>query len=162
MMIPDAWATQLFQDHQAQLKRFAEGLTHDYDQAEDLVQETFITAAAHREFLDRLNGQQRRSWLYAVVKNRFIDQVRRFKRQQKLLQGLADVLAGDQPSTEYAGKINLFERVPGQYRRLLIQRYVYGMTSDEIAQELQVPAATIRSRIRLAINWLRIHIDEWN
>jgi len=36
------------------------------------------------------------------------------------------------------------------------------MTSEAIAQELQVPAATVRSRIRLAIHWLRTHIDEWN
>jgi DNA-directed RNA polymerase specialized sigma24 family protein len=36
------------------------------------------------------------------------------------------------------------------------------MTSEEIALELQIPAATIRSRIRLAINWLRNHLDEWN
>ena len=162
MMLPDAWVTRLFQDHQTQLKRYAAGLTHDYDQAEDLVQETFIKAAANQNLLSRLNGQQRRSWLYAVIKHGFIDQVRRLKRQQKLLQGLADILASDKPVLEYAGEINLFERVPDQYRKLLIQRYVYGMTSEEIAQELQIPAATIRSRIRLAINWLRTHIDEWN
>ena len=92
MMLPDAWVTRLFQDHQAQLKRFAESLTHDYDQAEDLVQETFIKAAVHQEILSRLNEQQRRSWLYAVIKNGFIDQIRRLKRQRKLLQGLADIV----------------------------------------------------------------------
>ena len=162
MMLPDAWVTRLFQDHQAQLKRFAESLTHDYDQAEDLVQETFIKAAAHQELLDRLNEQQRRSWLCAVIKNGFIDHVRKINRQQKLLQGLANIVASDVPSMRYAGEINLFERVPSQYRKLLIQRYVYGMTSETIARELQVPAATIRSRIRLAIHWLRAHIDEWN
>jgi RNA polymerase sigma factor (sigma-70 family) len=161
-MLPDALLTRLFQDHQPQLKRYAMGLTHDYDQAEDLVQESFIKAAAYQELLSRLNGQQRRAWLYAVVKNRFIDQVRRSKRQQKLLRGLVDILASDLPSTEYAGEFNLFERVPDQYRRLLIQRYVHGLTSEAIAREWQVPAATIRSRIRLAINWLRTHIEEWN
>jgi RNA polymerase sigma-70 factor (ECF subfamily) len=162
MMLPDGLVNTLFQDYRAQLKRYAESLTNDYDQADDLVQEAFIQAAAYQELLSSLNGQQRRSWLYTVVKNRFIDHVRGFRRQQKLLQGLADILSSDAPSTDYAGEINLFERVPSQYRKLLIQRYVYGMTSEEIALELQIPAATIRSRIRLAINWLRNHLDEWN
>ena len=162
MMLLDGLVTQLFQDHEAQLKRYARSLTHDYDQAEDLVQEAFIKAAAHQEVLGQLSGKQRRSWLYAVLKNSFIDHVRRVKRQQKLLRELADLVSADAPSTEYAGEINLFERVPDQYRKLLIQRYVYGMTSKEIAGELQVPAATVRSRIRLAIQWLRTHINEWN
>ena len=162
MMLLDGLVTQLFQDHEAQLKRYARSLTHDYDQAEDLVQEAFIKAAVHQEVLGHLNGRQRRSWLYAVLKNSFIDHVRRVKRQQKLLRELADTISADAPSTEYAGEINLFERVPDQYRKLLIQRYVYGMTSEEIAGELQVPAATVRSRIRLAIQWLRTHINEWN
>jgi RNA polymerase sigma-70 factor (ECF subfamily) len=162
MMLLDGLVTQLFQDHAAQLRRYARGLTHDYDQAEDLVQEAFIKAAVHQEVLGQLNGRQRRSWLYAVLKNSFIDHVRRVKRQQKLLRGLADMVSADAPSTEYAGEINLFERVPDQYRVLLIQRYVFGMTSEEIAGELQVPAATIRSRIRLAIQWLRTHTNKWN
>ena len=162
MMLPEPLVTRLFQDHQAQLRRYAQGLTHDYDQAEDLIQDAFIKAVAHQELLSQLNGQQRRSWLYTVVKNHFLDQVRSLKRQQKLLQGLADILASDVPSMEYAGEINLFERVPSQHRRLLIQRYVYGMTSEAIAQEMGIPAATIRSRIRLAINWLRTHIEERN
>jgi RNA polymerase sigma-70 factor (ECF subfamily) len=162
MMLLDGLVTQLFQDHAAQLRRYAQGLAHDYDQAEDLVQEAFIKATAHQEILGQLNGHQRRSWLYAVLKNSFIDHCRRFKRQQKLLQGLADMVSADAPSTVYAGEIHLFERVPDRYRKLLIQRYVYGMTSDEIAGELHIPAATIRSRIRLAINWLRTHMDEWS
>jgi len=161
-MFPEALIDRLFYEYQTPLRRYAQRLTGDYDHADDLVQEAFVQATAHQDLLGQLNGPQRRSWLYTVVKNRFIDQTRQLKRRQKLLQDLADILNADRPSTEYAGEINLFERVPDPYQALLIQRYVYGMTSAEIARERKVPAATIRSRIRLAIHWLRNHPDEWN
>ena len=152
----------LYTTHAAQLRRYAEGLTHDYDQADDLVQEAFIRAADHTGLLEMLDGPQCRSWLYTVVKNRFIDHLRATRRRQAKLQALAELATRDEPSAEYAGEINLFERVPARFKSLLIERYVQGLTSDEIARRLHVPAATVRSRIRLAINWLRTHPDDWN
>jgi RNA polymerase sigma-70 factor (ECF subfamily) len=161
-MLPNLLVNSLYTTYEAQLRRYAEGLTHDYDQADDLVQEAFIRAADHADLLGQLDGPQRRSWLYTVVKNRFIDHLRTARRRQAILQSLAELVTRDEPSAEYAGEINLFERVPGRFKSLLIERYVQGLTSDEIALRLHVPAATVRSRIRLAINWLRTHPDEWN
>ena len=161
-MLPNLLVNTLYTTYEAQLRRYAEGLTHDYDQADDLVQEAFIRAADHAGLLEQLDGPQRRSWLYTVVKNRFIDHLRAARRKQAKLQALAELVTRDEPSTEYAGEINLFERVPGRFKSLLIERYVQGLTSDEIALRLHVPAATVRSRIRLAITWLRTHPDEWN
>ncbi len=161
-MPPNLLVNSLYTTYAAQLRRYAEGLTHDYDQADDLVQEAFIRAAANMDLLDRLEDLQRRAWLYTVVKHRFIDQLRAARRRQAILQALAGLVTGDEPSVEYAGEINLFERVPGRFKNLLIERYVQGLTSDEIALRLHVPAATVRSRIRLAINWLRAHPKEWN
>jgi len=161
-MLPNPLVTDLYTSYEAQLKRYAEGLTHDYDQAEDLVQEAFIRASVHADLLGQLDSAQRRSWLYTVVKNRFIDQLRAARRRQEILQALAELVTRDEPSAQYAGEINLFERLPGQFKNLLIERYVQGLTSEEIALRLHVPAATVRSRIRLAINWLRTHPDQWN
>ena len=161
-MPPDTLVEPLYAALEAPLKRYATRLTHDYDQAEDLVQEAFIQAAAHLDLLGQLNGYQQRAWFYQVVKNRFIDQVRAFKRRQVLLQELADLENNAAPAMGYAGEINLFEHVPSRFKGVLVARYVLGLTSEEIAQEQHVPAATIRSRIRLAIQWLRTHPEEWN
>lgn len=162
MTQPDGVVTRLVETYQPQLNRYAAALTHDDDQAADLVQEAFIQAAAHQDLLARLEEAQRCAWLYTVVKNRFIDQVRARRRQEALIAGLQDLLLSDAASPRYAGEAALFARIPARYRKLLFQRYVYNMTSDEIAQELHVPAATVRSRIRLALAWLRSHIDEWS
>ena len=161
-MLPDPMVYSLFETYAAQLTRYAATLTRDLDQADDLVQEAFIRAAAHKDLLGQLNGHQRRAWLYQVVKNLFIDQVRAHKRRLELLQKLADTLNSEESTTEYAGEIDLFERVPSRFRSLLIERFVLGMTSEESALMLNVPAATVRSRLRLAIQWLRTHPDEWS
>ncbi len=161
-MREDPLVESLFEAYEAQLKRYAQGLARDYDEADDLVQEAFVRAAANCELLSRLDGSQRRAWLYRVVKNCFIDQVRSARRRQDFLLKLADLAGSDEASTEYAGEISLFERLPGRFRALLVQRYVLGMPSEQIALGLHLPAATVRSRIRLAINWLRAHPEEWN
>jgi RNA polymerase sigma-70 factor, ECF subfamily len=108
-----------------------------------------------------LNPYQCRAWLYQVLKNRFIDLSRSYRRRQDLLQKLAVMVSTDERSTAYAGEVTLFERLPERYRDLLVKRYVLGYTSDEMAQEYHVPAATVRSRIRLALQWLRANPDEW-
>ena len=55
----------------------------------------------------------------------------------------------------------IFDLIPDRYRDLIEKRYVLGMNSTEIGHELGVPPATIRSRLRLAINWLREHQSEF-
>jgi len=153
--------SELFEEYGERLRRYATGLTRDTARADDLVQETFIQAMLHLGLLDGLNPYQRRGWLYQVLKNRFLDQQRAARRRQALLEQLAQgevagfsIMQGMLP---YA----LFDLAPERYRALLRKRYVEGLTSEEISRELGVPAATVRSRLRLAIEWLRSHQSEY-
>ncbi len=160
-MLPDSLVNRLVDTFGPPLRRYAESLTRDSDLADDLVQEAFIQAAAHAGQLAGLSDFQRRAWLYKVVRNRFIDLARARKRRRELLEELARTVAGEEPSGVLAGEINLFERLPERFRELLIERYVQGLTSEAMAARRGIPAATVRSRLRLAINWLRTHTDEW-
>ncbi|MCL5998145.1 MAG: RNA polymerase sigma factor [Chloroflexi bacterium] len=151
----------LYIEYEERLRRYAVGLTHDADSADDLVQETFIQAMAHLVLLNQLNLYQRRGWLYQVLKNRFYDQQRARKRRQALLEKLAQQALVDDHATVNIGAVyGLFELIPERYRELLKKRYVLGMTSEQIARELNVPAATVRSRLRLAAQWIRAHRSE--
>jgi RNA polymerase sigma-70 factor (ECF subfamily) len=152
---------ELYEEYSEQLHRFAMGLTRDSNRANDLVQETFIRAMTHLELLKQLKHYQRRAWLYQVLKNLFIDQQRARQREQALVEQLADLVEVETHSFVDARLYGLFDRVPEQYQDLLKKRYVLGMTSQEIGKELGVPAATVRSRLRLAIKWLRKHQSEY-
>ncbi|HEY9075274.1 MAG TPA: RNA polymerase sigma factor [Anaerolineaceae bacterium] len=159
--MPNLLLVDHIQAYSTRLNRFARSIVSDIDLAEDLVQETFIQALNHLDLLDRLNEHQRRAWFYQVLKNRCLDHLRQRKRQQALLQKMSELALTDDHSPDLAAEVGLFQRLPERFRDLLFERYVLGKTSEQIASGLGVPAATVRSRIRLAIEWLRVHSDEW-
>jgi RNA polymerase sigma-70 factor (ECF subfamily) len=157
----DLTIDELYEEYDNRLHRYAMGLTRDSNRASDLVQETFIQALTHLELLRRLNRYQRRAWLYRVLKNRFIDQQRARQREQALLERLVEMVEIESSIFIDARLYGLFDRVPERYQDLLKKRYILGMTSKEIGDDLGIPAATVRSRLRLAIKWLRTHQSEF-
>ena len=49
----------------------------------------------------------------------------------------------------------VLDQVPPQHRALVVQRYLVGMTSQQIGRQLGVPAATVRSRLHQATKQIR-------
>ena len=154
-MIADLYTTE-----REALLRYAESLTRDRSRAEDLVQEAFVRAMSHLDRLRELTRGQQRGWLYRVVKNRFIDGVRRAERWRPVASALRRAAA--QTADPVLADVRLWElldRVPETYREVLHDRFVLGMTGAEIGEKLGIPAATVRSRLRLAAAWMRTHRD---
>jgi RNA polymerase sigma-70 factor (ECF subfamily) len=79
----------------------------------------------------------------------------------EILQRLAELATVDDLPVIDAAAYDLIEAAPAQHREVLFRRYVLGQTSQLIGRELGLPPATIRSRLRLAIGWLRAHRDEF-
>jgi RNA polymerase sigma-70 factor (ECF subfamily) len=107
-----------------------------------------------------LNRYQRQAWMYRVLKNLFIDGERSRQRQAVLVERLASEaeLVSAPAATMLAREV--IELVPERYRDLLYKRYILGQTSEELSDELGIPAATVRSRLYLARKWLRTHHPE--
>ena len=147
--------SDLYETYESQLHRYALGLTNDSHQADDLVQESFIRAMGHLELLKLLKPYQRRAWLYRTLKNLFLDEQKAQKRQADL----AVQLKQTDDTLSYAMKEVMspspFEFVPERYENIFHKRYVLGMTSQEIAEALDIPAATVRSRLHLGMKQLR-------
>ena len=147
--------TDLYEEYETYLQHYALKLVQDVQQAEDLVQDAFIRAMGHLDLLALLNPHQRRAWLSKTLKNLFLDAQRAQQRQATLLQYMAldDLHAAP---TELMIP-NPFDLAPERYRELVTMRYSLGMTSQEIARELEIPAATVRSRLHLALKEIRRH-----
>jgi RNA polymerase sigma-70 factor (ECF subfamily) len=153
--------TVLYQQFEKKLHRYATRLVHDSHKAEDLVQETFIRAMGHIELLGQLEPHQRQAWLYRVLKNLFIDEQRAQQREQFLMEQLSQqaqlmeqLRLNSHPMLQVLLQ-DLFDQIPERYRELLHKYYVLGMTNKEIADELGIPAATVRSRLHIALKKLR-------
>ena len=145
----------LYEAFEGELHRYAIRLVRDSDHADDLVQETFIRAMANLELLGQLNAHQRQAWLYRVLKNLFLDAQDTRRREQALVEQITqETQFASDPWMEMMSP-DMFELIPERYRELLQKRYLLGMTSEEIGRELGIPAATVRSRLHLAIKYLR-------
>jgi RNA polymerase sigma-70 factor (ECF subfamily) len=152
---------ELYEEYEAQLHRYAMQLTRrDAHWADDLVQDAFMRAMGHLELLELLQPYQRRAWLRRTLKNLFLDEHRASQRRQALVEQLAADAPGVSHISPRVAATNPFDLVPERYRELVQKRYVLGMTSQEIAQELGVPAATVRSRLHLAIKEMRLQKSE--
>ncbi len=153
---------ELYASFEAPLQRYANSLTHDTDRADDLVQETFIRSLGHLALLAMLAAPQRRAWLKRTLKNLFIDEERTRQRQERLLQELAVTeTVSEQEVFAQVLAPNPLANVPDDMRELFEMRYVLGMNSTEIGEALDIPPATVRSRLHFATQKLRMYRSNW-
>jgi len=152
--------TELYETYENKLRRYAARLAHDPHWAEDLVQDTFVRAMGHLDLLGTLKPYQQRAWLYRTLKNLFLDGLNARQRQQELLDQLARE-PGTSPSLEdLVLSPDPFALVSERFRDVVVQRYVLGMNSREIGEALGIPAATVRSRLYLAIQEARSRVQQ--
>ena len=148
----------LYTTEREALLRFARSLTREPDRAEDLVQDAFVRAMSHLDLLVGLTRGQRRAWLYRVIKNRFVDQARRSKRWNPVQSALErEAHEMSDPVLADVRLWELLDATPANHREILRDRYVLGLNSTEIGERRGIPAATARSRLRLATAWMRRH-----
>jgi RNA polymerase sigma-70 factor, ECF subfamily len=145
----------LYEEYEEKLHGYALKLTRDPNTADDLVQETFIRVLGHLPLLEQLERYQRRSWLHQTLKNLFLDRQRSRQREAALIERFAQEIETYIEPDESPLEPDLLALVPEPHRELLEKRYILGMTSREIGEELGVPAATVRSRLHLATGKLR-------
>jgi RNA polymerase sigma-70 factor (ECF subfamily) len=145
----------LYEEYDAALWRYARTLAQDGDRADDLVQETFIRAMGHLGLLALLKPYQRRAWLYRTLKNLFLDEQRSYRRQERLVEQLGQEMPVEEFIPQEVTLTDPLRLVPERFRELVEKRYLRGMNSQEIAEELGIPAATVRSRLHLALKDLR-------
>lgn len=139
------------------LKNFALSLTHNIDDALDLMQDTYVKAITYREkFQDSTNLK---AWLFTIMKNTFINAYRRNVKTKQLISKGDDIAmnrAFKQNSYNHSdSRINAkeiikeIEQLNDDYK-VPFTRYYNGYKYEEIAQELHLPLGTVKSRIFLA------------
>ncbi|MCI5580980.1 MAG: RNA polymerase sigma factor [Phocaeicola plebeius] len=146
--------TQNLLNVQAELRNFAFKLTADYEDANDLVQETTLKALDNEDkYTDETNF---RGWMYTIMRNLFINNYRKTVRDQTYvdrtdnqfyLNSGVDV-EGDSTEGAYDAKEmrRIVNSLPKEYR-LPFSMFVAGFKYREIAERLGLPLGTVKSRI---------------
>ena len=138
---------------------YARALTRDEAAAEDLVQDAILLACQRRESFQE--GRSLRTWLCAIVHNRFVDDQRRLRaeRDRDLQAARQADDANFGAAQEDALRLALLERVflglPPDQRTVLHLVAVEGLSYREAAVALAVPVGTVMSRLSRARTFLR-------
>jgi len=147
--------------HLDALYRTAHRLTGHREEAEELVQETFLRA--YRAF-DRYElGTNARAWAFRILRNTFLNQVERRKREAGTvpLDDVEPVLGAEDPDLGLAAERyeDLLGRVleddvkdalvalPEAYRTVVVLSDMEGLAYKEIAEIVEIPIGTVMSRL---------------
>ncbi len=150
------------------LKPFAFTLTRDNETAKDLMQETLYKALANREKYHV--GTNVKAWMYTIMRNIFINNYRRRSRQQTIFDNTPNdyLINYAQAAVPNTAEVNLrlkdmqstIQKLPDIFR-LPFQLYFEGYKYNEIAQTLNEPLGTIKSRIHFARKLLKEQLARW-
>jgi RNA polymerase sigma-70 factor (ECF subfamily) len=150
------------------LRPFAITLTRDQEQAKDLIQETLYRALANK---DKYNvGTNIKAWLYTIMRNIFINNYRRRAKQQTIFDStpndfLINLNQGAVTNEAIANinmkdvKMAIFD-LPEIFRNPFLL-YFDGYKYHEIADMLQEPLGTIKSRIHFARKLLKAQVERY-
>ncbi len=150
--------------HMDALYNFALKMTNDTDEADDLVQETFLRAF---RFFDKFEkGTNSKAWLFSIMKNTFINEYRKTAREpnkvdyddiQNFYENIKAYEVKSQHVQEDAFSSLLDDEVseaiaklPEDFRTVIILSDIEGFSYDEIADFIDSPVGTVRSRLHRA------------
>jgi RNA polymerase sigma-70 factor (ECF subfamily) len=153
---------------QPNMRNFAYSLTLDRDDAEDLLQDTSLKVLANEEkFTENVNFK---GWVMTIMKNIFINRYRKLLRNPIMVDTTEDLYylntlqdsGVNSPDGSFAvGEIsNAIAAFPEEYSRPFTM-HVQGYKYEEIADKMNLPLGTVKSRIFLARKRLQDELKDY-
>lgn len=141
-------------------------------EAEDIVQEVFLVLwnKAHQYTPERGAFS---SWFVAIARNKVVDRLARLGKEKgitaaeginRLLDGLPDDSEGVEDQVWLKDSANealqAMSSIPEEQRRVLVLAYFGGLSQSAIAEHLNIPLGTVKKRIRLGLQKLRVSLKQ--
>lgn len=137
------------------LRRYARALVRDRAAADDLVQDTLERALARLDLWQP--GSDLRAWLFTLMHNLFVNQLRTRRPQDTALDEALDIpVSGGQMEALAARDMHAaLIRLPDEQREVILLVGLEQFSYAEAAQVLGVPIGTIMSRLARARERMR-------
>jgi len=144
-------------EHKDSLKYFGLSLTKNAEDSDDLLQETLLKAFTYKnKFQENTNLK---AWLFTIMKNIFINNYRRTSKVKTILDhspntyyiNLAQNVRSVDPDSKLSFKeiTKTINKLENEYK-IPFNMYFEGYKYKEIAEDLNLPIGTVKSRIFLA------------
>lgn len=156
----------LFGYYAPRVKSYLRRLRVEERQAEDLVQDVMLSVWRKAELFDASKASVG-TWIFTIARNRFIDTVRREKRPEPDIHDPSLMPDAPRPADDMLMSIETGRRIhaamatlPRDQAEVVSLSFLDGLAHSEIAEQLQIPLGTVKSRLRLAFGRLRNGLED--
>ncbi|HVE10540.1 MAG TPA: RNA polymerase sigma factor [Paraburkholderia sp.] len=140
-------------EHVPRLRRYARALVNNRDLSDDLVQDTLERALSRTEKFKV--GSDLRAWLFTIMHNVFINQVRKASTKavhvsvddESIVETEFAVQATHTQSLEVRDLDYALQRLPAEQREVVLLVGLEEMSYTEVALALEIPVGTVMSRL---------------
>lgn len=156
---------ELVRRYQGAAYAVARGVTGHHEDAEDAVQDAFVTALRRLE--ECRDSKKFAGWLLAIVRNTARNVVRR--ESLRATEPVPPDAQSSRPGPEAEAELAELRRdleaalaeLPALQREIVLLYDLEGWKHDEIAERLGVPSGTVRSHLHFARKALRERLAKW-
>jgi RNA polymerase sigma-70 factor, ECF subfamily len=135
------------------LYAYAMAITRNRNDAEHLVQETYVRAFRRMGSLQA--GSNLKSWLFTILRNTHLKQLRKQRSAPESTLDFAVETTKDPLATEREWVADAVQQLPSEFREIVVLRECEGLSYQEIAVILDCPVGTVMSRLARARSRLR-------
>lgn len=157
---------QLFQSYAPRVKSYMMRQGADPNTAEELAQETLLTVWRKAALYSGEKGSAT-TWIFTIARNLRIDRLRREFPWQELPEGHDETASSDILPDEAVSEAERRARVqsalatlPQDQHEVVSLSYIEGLSHSEIADKLNLPLGTVKSRMRLAYQKIREAVED--
>jgi len=162
--------TQLVKNYEQTIYNFSFKICRDRDKAENIMQETFYSMIKH---LNQFDSKSKLStWLYRIVANHCLMQVRKEKHRQFVSIDNDETLFEEKYTADYSRlptkyteneelkKIldDAISKLSPDYRMIFLLRDIEGLSTEETAEASELSISAVKSRLHRARAFLRNEI----
>lgn len=158
--------SELFAYYAPRLKSWLMRLGADNGQAEEIAQDVMVTVWRKAGLFDRAQASVS-TWIFRIARNRRIDVFRRTKRpaldpeEEMILPAGVEAPDAAVEAMETETRVRAaMKDLPEEQVLLLRLAFYDGLSHREIAEKLDVPLGTVKSRIRLAFGKMKSRLDD--
>lgn len=161
--------------HMDSLYNFALRMTGEHEEASDLLQETFLKAYRFFDKFER--GTNCKAWLFRIMKNSYINRYRKAKKAPETVEfeSISDFYHTVRPDGEEGNDLQsevfnqlladevmtAVEKLPPDFRTVVILCDLEDFTYEEIAEFVDCPVGTVRSRLHRGRRLLREYLADY-
>ncbi len=136
------------------LQYFAYSLTANHEDANDLIQDTYLKAIVHKDKFDPATNLK--AWIYTIMKNTFINKYRKDIKVNTIIDntkdlyylnnsGQSDIVTPDS-KYNHSELVKVIDNLEDEHR-IPFQMHFQGYKYKEIAETLNLSIGTVKSRI---------------